>query len=107
MPIRRRRILFPLDEDETVFLRARLDTAAGDVTGFALQLELVEGDRREIVLRFDTAHGYVHQHQFSPGEAERRTRLQFRNWAEAYTYCYEYIRRNWEPAIDRFIRRRG
>jgi hypothetical protein len=76
------------------------------VRGFALQLEVTIGGEAEIVLRFDTAHGYVHEHLFAAQVAQRRRRLRFPDWASAYTYCYEYVKRNWDREIVRFIRDR-
>jgi hypothetical protein len=98
-------MLFPLDKSERVFLRARLDTEAGTVRGFAVQLEVVIEDAAHIVIRFDTAHGYVHQHVFDPTGGQRRVRLRVPDWGQAYTYCYEYVRRNWQPEIARFERK--
>ena len=76
------------------------------MTAFAVQLEASADDKTQIILRFDTAHGYLHEHVFTSRGAERRRRLQFRTWAEAYTYCYEYIKRNWEARLAQFLRDR-
>ena len=55
-------------------------------------------------MRFDTSHGYVHQHSFAKGSRQARARLQFANWEEAYAYCYEYAKANWPAELDRYMR---
>lgn len=106
MARRRRTFVFPLDADGTIFLRARLDTEAGRVRGFGLQLEIEAANERHPALRFDTSHGYVHRHVFDADGTEQRDRLEFPSWDEAYTYAYEYIKRNWKAHAARYRTRK-
>jgi hypothetical protein len=106
VPRRRRTFVFPLNSSGTVVLRSRLETDKGRVTGFAIQLEALDDTERAIILRFDTAHGYVHVHSFDGESAGTRTPMQFFNWEVAYTYCYEYARQNWETELTRYMRKK-
>lgn len=71
-----------------------------------VQLESVAQGGPRIVIRFDTSHGYVHQHLFDAAGGHRRLKLEFKDWAQAYTYCYEYVKRNWESEVLNFERGR-
>jgi len=101
---RRRTFVFPLNKDGSIVLRSRLETERAQVLGFAIQIEASTKGHRAVILRFDTAHGFVHLHSFSESSPEVRTRLQFVNWEDAYTYCYQYAKKNWRAEVLRYAR---
>ena len=100
MPTRQKSFSYFLDPEEKVTLRSNFTIKSGKIEKFAVQLEF-EG---RSVLRFDNAHGYVHQHTFSlEGEGQVR-KLKFGDNSQAYNYCYQFIKSNWDALVERFKR---
>lgn len=50
-----------LDDRALNWLRLRITTARGRVTGFLVQYETTLGGKRIPVVRYDGAHGFAHQ----------------------------------------------
>lgn len=91
---------------------ARLDvwfeTEKGRVTDFGVTLTYVEGEESYPVLRYDTAHGYIHKHIFW-GLEERieKRRFRGRNPGEVLNEALQDVDENWEKHIERFREAKG
>ena len=100
MPSREKRFSYFLDPEDRVNLRSVFTIKDSLIEKFSVQLEY-EG---QAVLRFDNAHGYVHQHTFTPEGRSDIRKLKFVGQNQAYNYCYQYTKSNWKQLIDRFKR---
>lgn len=63
------------------------------------------GNQGYEVIRYDTAHGYVHLHSFwiSP-EIQRWRSYEDRPLTEAFRAAYQDVKENWERYIELFKR---
>jgi len=92
-----------------LFDQARIDVIlkveAGTVVAFSVNLSYWEDDAHYDVIRYDTAHGYIHLHRFwiSP-EPRRWRRYEGRPLAEAFQAAYNDAKEHWEEYIERFRR---
>ena len=89
--------------------QARIDVVlkveAGVVTGFSVNLSYREGEEYHEVIRYDTAHGYVHVHRFWESDEMQRWRsYEGRPLAEAFQAAYDDIKANWERYIELYKR---
>ena len=91
---------------ENARLRHRHETRKGEVTEFAIQLEVYSGGAWVPIVRYDTAHGRPHVDFYVT--VRRRTK-QFLDLslAEALTLADEDLKENWERYRDDFLRRTG
>lgn len=84
-----------------------LEVEKGIVIGFSVNLSYREGEEYRKVIRYDTAHGYVHVHRFwESGKGQRWRRYEGRPLSEAFQAAYDDIKANWERYIELYKRRR-
>lgn len=89
--------------------RARIDVIlkveSGSVTGFSVNLGYRRNDDYDDVIRYDTAHGYVHVHRFwiSP-EIQQWRSYEDRPLSAAFDAAYEDVKEHWERYIELFKR---
>jgi len=84
--------------------RVRHVRVGARVLEFMVQYELKIGGEWYPVVRYDTAHGFVHQDILHwRGPAERRE-LPAGDYNLALSYAEEDLRRNWKSYRERFLR---
>ncbi|HEY4694640.1 MAG TPA: hypothetical protein VIH52_01615 [Candidatus Nanoarchaeia archaeon] len=98
MATREKSFSYFLDPEDRIALRSSFTIKNGVIEKFSVQLEF----ENQIVLRFDNAHGYTHQHTFTPEGESAIRKLKFANLNEAYNYCYQYTKLNWYEIVGRF-----
>ena len=92
-----------------MFDEARIDVIlqveAGRVLGFSVNLSVRIDDDYHDVIRYDTAHGYLHVHRFWESvEMQPWRSYAGRPLAEAFQAAYEDIKTNWERYIELYKR---
>ena len=92
-----------------LFDEARVDVVlrveAGAVIGFSINLSVWIDDDYHDVIRYDTAHGYLHVHRFWESvEMQPWRPYAGRPLAEAFQAAYEDIKANWERYIELYKR---
>ena len=76
----------------------------GRVTAFSVQYEtLVKGEWRAVV-RYDTAHGYVHRDLYSAEGVTTKTPLFGITYSDALTFAESDLKANWKVFKQRFLR---
>ncbi|MBW1698670.1 MAG: hypothetical protein JRK26_17940 [Deltaproteobacteria bacterium] len=78
------------------------ETDKGKVIAFAVQLEVLLGGRWEVVIRYDSAHGFAHiDRYYRDGRlVKKEVRLKL---AEALTLADEDIKENWKSYQEAFL----
>lgn len=86
-----------LNDTALEWLRIRIETEAGQVTGFLVQYETTVGERRTPVIRYDTAHGFAHRDVLGPrGEVVAKQQLASHlTFQEALALGLRDVRANW------------
>lgn len=97
---------FVLDLDKNTQSRIRFTKNRKGIKKFTIQLELIEKGKIKPVVRYDTAHGYAHRHQFYRSGEKMVRRFKFRDLSEAYTYSYNDVKLNWRRFKNEFERRK-
>lgn len=87
--------------------RQVITTEGGEVIGFVVQYEAeIVGQWRAIV-RYDTAHGFVHRDLVRPDGRVVKRRLGLGDLKEALVFGEMEIARNWRRHRERFVRQMG
>ena len=77
----------------------------GKVIGFAVQYEMLIGDKWMPVVRYDTAHGYAHKDLLKPDGSKEMIFMGIGDLNEALTLADKDISENWERYKERYSRR--
>ncbi len=89
------------------FNHARIDVVLiidlGRVIGFSLNLSVeAEGEKHDIV-RWDTAHGYLHKHEFwETTKTIKESKYENTPLDIVFREQYEDLRKNWEEYVKRW-----
>ena len=78
------------------------DTDKGRVTGFVVQLEVFVNDRWQVVIRYDSAHGFSHIDRYYLDGRKVRKELHLK-LSEALTLADEDIKENWKIYQKSFL----
>ena len=74
----------------------------GKVIGFAVQLEVLADDRWQVVIRYDSAHGYAHIDRYYLDGRKIKIEL-YLNFPEALILADEDIKENWKIYQKAFL----
>lgn len=77
----------------------------GKVKNFVTQYELLINCEWCPVIRYDTAHAFVHIDIINPDGTKVKKELQFINYNEALTYSILDLSTNWKSYKNRYLRR--
>ena len=78
------------------------ETDKGRVTGFVVQLEVFVNDRWQVVIRYDSAHGFSHIDRYYLDGRKVRKELHLK-LSEALTLADEDIKENWKIYQKSFL----
>lgn len=78
------------------------ETDKGSVTGFVVQLEVFVNDRWQVVIRYDSAHGFAHIDRYYLDGRKVRKELHLK-LREALTLADEDIKENWKIYQKSFL----
>lgn len=78
-------------------------TDKGKVVEFSVQLEVLVGEHWREVIRYDTAHGFVHIDRFNL-QGQQKKELISLTYEEALTKAEREIKKNWSLYRERFLR---
>ncbi len=90
-----------------VFDHARIDVVAviekSKVIGFSLNLSINANGEKHDVIRWDTAHGYLHRHEFwKTTKTIREKHYDNLPLGEAFKEFYTDLKNNWENYVERW-----
>lgn len=88
---------------EGVRKRHRHLTERGKIIEFMVQLELFHKEIWKTILRFDTAHGFVHVDLYNLNGEQKKKPLDL-TFEEALIYADSEINENWENYVERFLK---
>ena len=86
-------------------IRVEFSTKKGKVVKFTTQYELHIHDQWHPVIRYDTAHNFVHIDILYPDGTKTKNELSFSNYNEALTYFILDLNTNWKKYKNQFLRR--
>ena len=98
-----RRFVYPVLAD--TFIRREQVIAQGKVIRFVVQLE-IESSRQskaQPVIRYDTAHGFIHIDRYNMKGEQRKERLAIMDFNQALTLAEQDIVRNWPMYREKFL----
>jgi len=78
------------------------ETDKGRVTGFVVQLEVFVNDRWQVVIRYDSVHGFAHIDRYYLDGRKVKKELHLR-LSEALTLADEDIKENWKVYQKAFL----
>lgn len=97
-------VLIPIRFDARIRLRIFREKGKG-IVAFASQLEHYFKGKWRPVIRYDTAHGFVHKDVYSlTGKQKRKEKIPVQNLKEAIVYADKDLRNNYEKYIGKFER---
>ncbi|MBT9144024.1 MAG: hypothetical protein DDT29_02438 [Dehalococcoidia bacterium] len=74
----------------------------GSVLSFAVQLEVLVGDKWKPVVRYDSAHGFAHTDLFTLNGKSEKKALNL-SFSSALTLADWDINENWEEYVQKFL----
>ena len=89
-------------------IRTRFEAARGKVSMLVVQYEALVGDNWEPVVRYDTAHGYLHKDIYYPRGPEggaRKERVTVADLNQGLTEAIDDLEKHWENYKKRLHRR--
>ena len=86
-------------------LRIRFEATRGKVTMLVVQYEALIGNKWEPIVRYDTAHGYLHKDLYMGGQKERikKERVPIADFNRGLTEAVEDLKRHWQKYRRRFM----
>jgi hypothetical protein len=78
------------------------ETAKGKVSGFVVQLEVFHRRQWKPVVRYDSAHGVAHRHQYYLDGTQAKAELDLK-FGEALVLADEDIKENWKIYQKAFL----
>jgi len=89
--------------DEENILRTRFELERGQVVSFAVQLECEFAGHGKIpVVRYDTAHGFVHRDKMHPYRDTEKTEIPVRSYKEGLSFAINDLETNWQVYRRRY-----
>jgi hypothetical protein len=76
----------------------------GNILEFSVQYETRIDDEWRAVVRYDTAHGFVHKDILHPHKKAEKIILAISSLNEALTFADKDIKENWQKHKEQFIR---
>jgi len=76
----------------------------GRVLKFTAQFETFIGGKWRPVVRYDTAHGYVHRDVMHPNKRQEKIFIGVQSFNEGLTLTEEDIRRNWMKYKEAYLK---
>ncbi len=86
-------------------LRIRFDTTRGQVARLVVQYEALIGNKWEPIVRYDTAHGYLHKDLYVRGKKEKvkKERVPITDFNQGLTRAIEDLKKDWQNYRKRFM----
>lgn len=78
------------------------ETERGKVAGFAVQLEVFVGGKWQVIIRYDSSHGFAHIDRYYLNGRKIKKELHMK-LSEALTLADEDIKENWKAYKKAFL----
>ena len=90
---------------DTDRLRIRFEMRKGKVTMLVVQYEGFVRDKWEPIIRYDTAHGYLHKDLYAAGRKEtiKKEQVPIHDLNRGLTEAIEDLKGRWEKYRRRFV----
>lgn len=89
---------------DTDRLRIRFTVHKGKITQLVVQYEALIDEQWEPIVRYDTAHGYLHRDLYRRGREEPiKDEVSFRDLNEGLNRAIDDLRRHWQLYKQRFL----
>ena len=88
--------------DDANILRVSFEVERGNVKRFVVQLESCLNQTWHPVVRYDTAHGFVHRDLLHPHQPATKLVLHVKNYREALTFAIKDLTKNWHKHRQRY-----
>lgn len=75
---------------------------AGRIVAFVVQLEVHDKGKWQVVIRYDSAHGFAHIDHYSQSGRKTKKPIEF-ELTEALTVAEEDIKNNWKRYLKAFL----
>jgi hypothetical protein len=95
--------IFFLDFDKQNRLRIKFYKEKGDVVTLLVQYEALLENVWTAIVRYDTAHGFLHRDELFPDGSQRKTPIDM-DLNAGLTFAQFDLKDRWEFFRDRFIR---
>ncbi len=89
--------------DDDCRLRYSHKSYRGRILKFVVQLEVLAKNRWYPVIRYDTAHDFIHRDYLHPNGRVDKTPVFIDDYNKALTFAQEDLRNNWEIYKRRFL----
>jgi hypothetical protein len=91
-----------LDEGAVTRLRFRLQTAGGEVGRFVVPLEVLVSGEWRVVVRYDSAHGFIHRDQMLANGRQVKKEIPLPDMAAAIAFAEQDLVDRWEWYIEKY-----
>ena len=89
--------------DVNNILRVQFEVEQGRILSFVAQLECYFEDNGWLpVVRYDTAHGFVHRDKMQPGKETEKTKTPVGSYEEGLNYGVDDLKANWQAYRRRY-----
>lgn len=86
-------------------LRIRFEMKKGEVTMLVVQYEALMGNKWAPIVRYDTAHGYLHKDLYASGDdrTAKKESVSSSDFNHGLTEAIEDLKRYWQKYRKRFM----
>lgn len=88
---------------EGVFARVRFWREGKHIQRFTVQLERIYEGERQIIIRYDTSHGFAHSDTTRPNRPNLKIELNM-DFNQAFTHAQRDLAQNWKFYCERYER---
>ena len=86
-------------------IRVRYLKDRGHILWFSAELEALIGDEWAAIIRYDTAHGFVHRDEMLPnGDQIKSPPMRFASYDDALNFAIDDLQFNYQRYIERYKR---
>lgn len=94
--------IYYLDDTLESRIREEIYIEKGKVIKFIVQFEALIGKKWQYIVRYDTAHSFVHRDTYFPNGSQSKSAIPFLNFNEALTFAEKDLKNNWKKYKERF-----
>ncbi len=100
--MKRKTIIYNLEENEGERLRMEFVTDKGKVQDLVVQYESLFNNEWIAIVRYDCSHGYFHRDTMKKDGIKRKKEIKVSNLNEALNYALVDIKINWESYKENY-----
>ncbi len=101
--MKRKTIIYNLEENEEERLRMEFVTDKGKVKDLVVQYESLLNNEWIAIVRYDCSHGFFHRDTMKRNGSRRKKEIRVSNLNEALNYALADIKINWESYKENYL----